>query len=113
MIIILAAFALAQTPNPQRAQQLIGEGIHLVQQEQLEDAADRFRRATELTGDTYETHQLLGSALLIVGELDGAEPELRRAIELQPSSGAAHRDLGILLLRRNPIDEAATELHGR
>jgi Flp pilus assembly protein TadD len=45
MITALVMFALAQTPNPQRAQQFMAEGIHLLQQEHLEDAADRFRKA--------------------------------------------------------------------
>lgn len=51
-------------------------------------------------------HTNLGSALGIIGNVEGAERAIRRAIELNPAYAEAYRNLGVALLSTDRFTEA-------
>jgi len=72
-----------------------------------DDAEVNFRKAIELSGDTYAGADIgLGTVLLDKNDFTGAEKILRRGTELNPGSWEAQYELGRALLGENRLDEA-------
>jgi tetratricopeptide (TPR) repeat protein/SAM-dependent methyltransferase len=74
-----------------------------------DEAAARYRAATELRPDHFGASVNLGNVLLAQGQLDEAEAACRRAVALGPQSGDAHYNLGTVLARQQRYGEAAIQ----
>src|SRR3954470_9777080 len=61
--LVVCSFALAEGADPSRARQFIAEGIRLVQQERLAEAADRFRKAMAADPSNADAANDLGIVL--------------------------------------------------
>ena len=84
-------------------------GVILEAMGRRDDAAARYRGATELKPDHFGAWLNLGNALLALGRLDEAEAACRTAAKLAPQSGEARYNLGTVLARRGRFAEAADE----
>ncbi len=84
-------------------------GVILEATGRRDDAAARYRGATELKPDHFGAWLNLGNALLALGRLDEAEAACRTAAKLAPQSGEARYNLGTVLARRGRFAEAADE----
>ena len=82
-------------------------GVELMLQGRVTDAIPLLENAVEMHPGLAEAHGQLGSALLVIGELDRAELELRRAIELNSTYTDALYNLGQLEYQRGRPAEAA------
>jgi len=74
-----------------------------------DEAAARYRAASDLKPDHFVAWLNLGNALLALGRLDEAEAACRAAAKLAPQSGEARYNLGTALARRECYVEAAAE----
>jgi tetratricopeptide (TPR) repeat protein/SAM-dependent methyltransferase len=75
-----------------------------------DEAAARYRRASQLKPDHFGAWLNLGNVLIALGRLDEAEAACRTAATLAPQSGEARYNLGTVLARRERYAEAASEL---
>lgn len=72
-----------------------------------ENAAQAFRRAIELSRDTYGEADIgLGTIMVDDADLSGGEKAIRRGIELSPTLWLGHYELGRVLLNENRIEDA-------
>jgi tetratricopeptide (TPR) repeat protein/SAM-dependent methyltransferase len=74
-----------------------------------DEAAARYRAASELKPDHFGAWLNLGNVLIAVGQLEVAEAACRTAASLNPQSGEAHYNLGTALARRERYADAASE----
>ena len=74
-----------------------------------DEAAARYRGASDLKPDHFGAWLNLGNALLALGRLEDAEAACRAAAKLNPQSGEARYNLGTVLARRERYGEAAAE----
>ena len=74
-----------------------------------DEAAARYRAASDLKPDHFGAWLNLSNALIALGRLDEAEEACRAAAKLAPQSGEAHYNLGTALARRERYGEAAAE----
>ena len=74
-----------------------------------DEAAARYRAASDLKPDHFGAWLNLGNALLALGRLDEAEAACRAAAKLAPQSGEARYNLGTALARRERYGDAANE----
>ncbi len=79
LTVVTSVQAQAQTSDTALARQLFEQGIELADQENWEQAADRFRRSLELRPSPIVAYNL-GSALQELGRLVEASEAFRRAI---------------------------------
>src|SRR5258708_30901442 len=82
----LAAFSRArgQTTNPQLVRQLIREGAQFLQHDQLAEAEDRFRKATEADPNDADAANDLGVVLRRRKNFAEAIKVLESALRLRP-----------------------------
>jgi SAM-dependent methyltransferase/Tfp pilus assembly protein PilF len=74
-----------------------------------DEAAARYRGATELKPDHFGAWLNLGNALITLGRLEEAEAACRTGATLAPQSGEARYNLGTVLACRERYGEAASE----
>jgi tetratricopeptide (TPR) repeat protein len=84
-------------------------GVILEAMGRRDEAAARYRAASDLKPDHFGAWLNLGNALLALGRLDEAETACRAAAKLAPQSGEARYNLGTALARRERYAEAAAE----
>lgn len=72
-------------------------GGALMERDELEEAVECFRSATQLAPDFASAHCNLGVTLQFLGRLDESRASLQRAIELKPDLAAAHFNLSMTL----------------
>jgi tetratricopeptide (TPR) repeat protein len=75
-------------------------GIDALRRNDAASAAVLFRRATELNPTSGPLHHRLGTALFLLGDVDGATREFGEALKLSPQLARAHYSLGIILVSR-------------
>lgn len=72
-----------------------------------ENAAQAFRKAIELSRDTYGEADIgLGTIMVDDADFSGGEKAIRRGIELSPTLWLGHYELGRVLLSENRIGDA-------
>jgi tetratricopeptide (TPR) repeat protein len=112
----LQRFAEAERKSPRWPVPVLGEGIALLQQGKLEEAAGSFRRAADVAPQEGRAHLLLTMALLRGGAKDDAAKRreataaVRRAIQLEPNSGRAHALLAEIYQATDEQEAAVREL---
>jgi tetratricopeptide (TPR) repeat protein/SAM-dependent methyltransferase len=84
-------------------------GVILEAMGRRNEAAARYRGASELKPDHFGAWLNLGNVLIALGRLDEAEAACRTAATLAPQSGEARYNLGTVLARRERYGEAAGE----
>jgi tetratricopeptide (TPR) repeat protein len=75
-------------------------GIDALRRNDAASAAVLFRRATELNPASGPLHHRLGTALFLLGDVDGATREFGEALKLSPQLARAHYSLGVILASR-------------
>jgi len=73
---------------------------------ELEDAAECYRRAIARNPRYAEAHNNLSVVQLQLGQIDDSVASCRRALEIKPDLSEAHYNLGNALLGKGKIDEA-------
>jgi len=71
----------------------IADGRAALDRGDLEEAASKFRRATQLRPESSEPQRLLGAALERQGDLAGASAAYGKALELNPHDASARKSL--------------------
>ncbi|MBI4938226.1 MAG: tetratricopeptide repeat protein [Nitrosomonadales bacterium] len=84
-------------------------GNTCVQLNQLDPAADAYRKATQLDPGFLLAHLRLGGVLKAQGKLDAAITCYRKIIALKPDHADAHNNLGLALQAQGKLDAAAEE----
>jgi tetratricopeptide (TPR) repeat protein len=97
--------ALMKAPGYYEAHYEIG--MAQVQLGRIEDAEKSFRKAIEVSGDTYGGSEIaLGTLLIEKGSPSEGEKALERGVELDPHSWMGYFELGKLELSQNRLDDA-------
>jgi len=99
----LYRYTLARAPDA--AHLLSGLGCYLLDQKQFEEAAERFRRATQLQPNDAVFYSNLGQALARQGKHDLAIAQYNMSLQLRPTA-QAHAGLANALDKRGRLDEA-------
>lgn len=99
------AYRRAITLDPDYAEAHAELGQLLQAQGRHQEALFHLRLASELCPFSEQTHYLLGTAYVPLGDPKEAERCFRRAIAMAPHA-RAYRDLGVLMLDQNRLDEA-------
>ena len=81
----------------------------MMDQGNLDKAAEHFRMALDLYPDYAEAHENLANVLGRKGEVVEAIAHYRKALEIQPNKAEAHNNLGILLAQRGEAAEAIAQ----
>ncbi len=102
------AIAQSTSPSPERLKQLLAEGDDL-SDENMPKAIAVYRKAATEFPDVSVTHEKLGNALALAGNLDDAEEECRRATQLDDKNGNAHSTLAWILGRQQHFKQAIVE----
>jgi predicted O-linked N-acetylglucosamine transferase (SPINDLY family) len=102
-------------PDDPTARQLLSAIHHnyalaLEQRNQLDEAAQYYRKAIAIQPDRAESHYCLGNVLRTVGSFADAIAEYSAAVALRPTFAEAHANLGGLLARQAQPDEAREHL---
>jgi type III protein arginine methyltransferase len=80
-------------------------GTALLQQGRTAEALTPLQKASELSLNDVQLHNLLGNTFAKLGQLAEAEASYRQALEINPGFAEAHHNLGnILLLLGRPIE---------
>ncbi|PYT31566.1 MAG: hypothetical protein DMG57_04800 [Acidobacteria bacterium] len=93
----LRSLAPAQTVDPQKARQLIAEGVRFIQEERLSEAADRFRKATEADPYNADAANNLGLVLRRQKKFPEAVKAFETALRLRPDEARIHSNLTLAL----------------
>ena len=89
---------------------LVSEGNDLLAQGQAESAAERFKRAIEISPEQEDLHYNLGIALVRMGKAEEAKIHYIKALEIFPDYAEAHNNLGNLLMSEGKLAEAVEHL---
>src|SRR2546423_5899982 len=99
--------------NQAEAQRLLDQGKEFYMNDRDQDAADAFRKATELDPDLAEAHYRLGLALDSLGQKQDADEAYKKAVEAyekilrqNPKSAEAQFNLGQAYSRLGKYEEA-------
>jgi tetratricopeptide (TPR) repeat protein len=104
------AYERAITSDPQFSWPYSNIGQVYLEQHDLRDAFEWFRKAVDINPNHWKAQRSLGWVALTLGRYDDALPALRQGVELNPADGWGHLNLGRLLLSLNKEDEAHHEL---
>jgi tetratricopeptide (TPR) repeat protein len=85
---------------------LNNQGNQLLQEGKIREAAEAYRKATELDPDNAQWHYNLSLALSRLGETQSQEAELEKALRLDPRMDFAHNDLGLVHLSEGSMKQA-------
>ena len=91
----------------QESRRLNMEGVGLVRQGRLEEAAGRFREAVRVWPGDADGHGNLGNVLSFLGRFDEAAAAYREALRLRPRDAAVLSNLSNVLRLMGRLDEAA------
>lgn len=94
---------------PPEVRQLVNEGVNLLRNGELEAAAEKFQRATELDSHYLIAYFYLANTMLELNNQDEAGAVLIRAIENNAARPEAHTMVGYVLSREGAIAEARDE----
>jgi tetratricopeptide (TPR) repeat protein len=84
-------------------------GLALIAAGRLDEAIDRFRRASQLEPRSATTHYNLGHALFTRGDLAEATAQLAAAVEIEPVNLSARYELGNVYLAQQQFGAAAAQ----
>jgi WD40 repeat protein/cytochrome c-type biogenesis protein CcmH/NrfG len=93
-----------------RYAEIVEQADRFVEQEQFDQAAERYRSAVELRPRYAEPHLCLGECLLQLEQVGDAIDAFKRAVELQPNSGWKRYRLGAALLTAGDKSRAVKTL---
>lgn len=96
--------------GPQRAHLHLLKGKMHAEREQLEEAAEEFRKSMEGNPSNGEAHLALGVTLKRLQRDAEAYPLIMQAVELLPEDSTAHYQAALELLRRRDAGGAADHL---
>ncbi len=92
--------------NSEAIDEILQAGHMLQQEEQYQQALERFRQALELDETYAPTHVALANLYLQMGQQDKAVLELERAAELAPDDTFILSRLGELYMQQKELDKA-------
>lgn len=84
-------------------QELVNQGVLLMQTENYKKAAEFFQSAIELDPTTKDAYFHLGNANANLDRLDEALASFRRVVEIDPEDGEAYFDIGNIYLLKNNL----------
>ena len=84
-------------------QELVNQGVLLMQAENYGKAAEFFQSAIELDPSAKEGYFHLGNAKANLDQLDEALDAFRRVVEIDPEDGEAYFDIGNIYLLKNDL----------
>lgn len=109
VLVLLAMTATArQYRVDQKAFALLDEGATFQNQEQMDQAGDRFRQAVQVAPRNFQAHRLLASLYFQQGRVDDAKRELEIAQRLNPE--APETLLGLAGVYRKRHEENSVKL---
>lgn len=88
------------------SEQVMEEGHLALAMGEMEQAAEHYRKATELDPNCADGWQSLGMALVKLEKLDEAILSLEKLIQLRPKDQLAYSSLSLALGRAGKIKEA-------
>lgn len=89
----------------ERATRLFHEAYTKQMNQELEEAAELYRKSIEMY-PTAEAHTFLGWTYSFMGRLDDAIAECHKAIETDPTFGNPYNDIGAYLMQKGEVDNA-------
>jgi Flp pilus assembly protein TadD len=106
MLAIVCAILLGVTADTERSSQLAQEGWQLWQQQQFNQAVDKFQEAVKLDSKNVNAWNGLGWSQFNSGQYDKAEPSFKKLLDLEPLFPAGLNGLGQLYLIQKKYDLA-------
>src|SRR5438105_12210619 len=100
------SFAGTQTADPERARQLIAEGVRFIQENDLTHAADRFRKAMDADPNNADAANDFGVVLRRQKNFPDAVTAFQAALRLRPGEARIHSNLALALQDLGRIGEA-------
>jgi len=109
LMILLLLFA-ACTDKHKTKEQLVNEGIKLVQNKNPRGAIILFKNALEKDQNYFEARFQLAKAYIAVGNVEVAEKELQKVRRQNPSSREVQIEIARVMVQANRPDDALKEL---
>ena len=78
----------------ERYEELVNQGITLMQVQNYEKAAETFEKAIELDKHRKDAYMHLGNARANLDELDAAEAAFEKVLLIDPTDGEAYFNIG-------------------
>lgn len=105
-------YELVLTQNPGHTPSLCKLGLVHLRLNDVQAAADTFRRAAELSPDNPYAFRMLGFSLMQLGDLPAAEQSAKRSVDLAPNVWSGHMLLAKLSYRLKRLDDAISHFKG-
>jgi Tfp pilus assembly protein PilF len=109
-VLLALSPAKAQTDGPEHARQLVAEGVRFIQQDQLSEAADRFRKAMKADPNNADAANDLGIVLRRQKHFQEAVTAFESALRLRPGEARIHSNLALALQDLDRIPEAVAAM---
>jgi tetratricopeptide (TPR) repeat protein len=100
---------VAAYPNDERAQ--LNLGNYYFAQQEMSQAIERYRKATELAPSYSPAYNILGYAYRQQGDYASAEQAFKKYIELIPNDPNPYDSYAELLLKMGKFDDSITQYH--
>jgi len=110
LLLILLILFVGCTDKHKTKEQLVNDGVKLVQDKNPRGAIILFKNALEKDQNYFEARFQLAKAYTAVGNLEGAEKELQKVRRQNPSSRDVQIELARVMVRTNRPDDALKEL---
>lgn len=108
--LLLILLASGCTSRQKTKEELVSEGIKLVQARDARGAIILFKNALDKDQNYFEARFQLAKAYLIVGKFDAADKELQKVVRQDPSSREVRIELARVMAQTRRPDEALKEL---
>jgi len=102
--------AESQTDGPERARQIIAEGVRFIQEDRLSEAADWFRKAMIADPNNADAPHDLGVVLRRQKNFADAVTAFKSALRLRPEEARIHNNLALALEDLGRISEAVAAM---
>lgn len=110
VLIMLAAFSAGCTDRGSTKEDLLAEGMRLMQEGNSGGAVVLFKNALEMDQNFFEARFQLAKAYYQSGNFDAAEKELQKVVRQNPSLKEAHIELARVYLQKSRPDDALSEV---
>lgn len=104
------AFEHGRTLDSTNVKTLLNLGRVLLEQKQVEEAAERVAEAVALDSGSAEAHRMMARVHAARGERDSAVTSYRVALSIDPADSWSMNNLGLLLIEQGRYEEALPPL---